>query len=397
MELWRHFGDEELGREARSFCLTDVMPVADEIDETDRYPRELTTATALRGWNTLTLPIEYGGQGASLVDQLVVFEELSVGSGALGISLITNFQCQKVVERFGSESLKARLLPKYSEGLCTSFSLTEPGRGSDIRTVDTVAHRTPSGWELSGEKAFITSGDAADVMIMLVQAPGGLALFEVATDLPGVTKVETRDAATFGLRNGPHVNLILDKVQLPEDALIGVEGKGLKQAMVTLSSSRILAAGISLGIARAAFDESLKWAHNRQLFDQTALDFQGIQWYFAEAATKIDAARALVYQAADDVEHGRDIERASSEAKLFASRVATEVADRAIQVCGAHGTRVSSPFGRYFRDAKAYELAGGSSEVLKNTIARSLRKAVSESEEQATQHRFETNNSGEDK
>lgn len=377
-KLWRHMGDEALGVEVREFSRLHVAPVADEIDETDRYPSELTTATALKGWNSLTLPEEYGGQGASLVEQLVIFEELSVGSAALGISLITNFQCQKVVQWFGSETLKRRFLPRYREGLCTSFSLTEPGRGSDIRSVDTVAHRVDGGWELNGEKAFITSGSAADAMIMLVQAPGGIALFEVPTDVPGATKVETRDAETFGLRNGPHVNLVLNKVRLPVDSLIGEEGKGLKQAMVTLSSSRVLAAGISLGIARAAFDQALLWAHERKLFGQTVLDFQGIQWYFAEAAAKIDAARALTYQAASDVEAGRDIQRSSSEAKLFASRVATEVADRAIQICGAHGTRVSSPFGRYFRDAKAYELAGGSSEVLKNTIAKSLHKSVSQ-------------------
>ena len=194
-------------------------------------------------------------------------------------------------------------------------------------------------------------------------------------DTPGVSTRETREAETFGLRNGPHVNLVLDEVELPTDALVGVEGNGLRQAMVTLSNSRTLAAGISLGIARAAFDESLAYVRQRSAFGGKVIDFQGIQWYFAEAAAEIDAARLLCYQAAADLDSGGDYQRSSSAAKLLAAALATKVAGMAVQVCGAHGTQETAPFGRYFRDAKAYEVAGGSAEILKNTIAKSLLKA----------------------
>jgi alkylation response protein AidB-like acyl-CoA dehydrogenase len=372
MQLWRHLGDPDLGAAARTFATEQVGPAGDEIDRVDRYPVELVTAMAERGWNSLTIAPEYGGAGAAMVDLLTVFEEVSVGSGALGISIITIFQSQKVISLYGSESLKRRLLPRYRDGLKASYALTESGHGSDIRTLDTSARREGDEWVISGRKAFITSGSAADLFVILAQTGEGLSLFAVPREAPGVSTLETPQAATIGLRNGAHVDLVLDDVRVPGDALIGEQGRGLKQAMVTLANSRVLAAGISLGIARAAFDAALVWASQREAFDAHIIDFQGIQWYFAELAARIDAARLLTYQAARDLDAGLDIARSSSEAKLLASCVATDAAEMSIQVCGAHGARDSSPFGRYLRDAKTYEVAGGSSEILKNTIAKSL-------------------------
>jgi alkylation response protein AidB-like acyl-CoA dehydrogenase len=171
---------------------------------------------------------------------------------------------------------------------------------------------------------------------------------------------------------------------VPEDALIGEEGRGLKYCMTTLSNSRVLAAGISLGIARAAFDGALAYALGRDAFGGKVSDLQGIQWYFAEMATRIDAARLLTYQGAADLQAGYDVQRSSSTAKLLASEVATDTAAKAVQICGAHGTRTGSPFGRYLRDAKTYELAGGSSEVLKNTIAKSLINSATQDRQEGT-------------
>jgi alkylation response protein AidB-like acyl-CoA dehydrogenase len=372
MTLWDHKADPELGGAVRRFCAAEVVPVADKVDAADAYPVDLVNLTAARGWNSLNLPDQYGGGASAMADVLAVFEELSVGSGALGISLITIFQSQKIIEMYGNEELKEEFLPLYAEGLRASYALTEPGRGSDIRTVDTRAVRIGNGWVLNGEKAFITSGSAADIFVILAQTDVGGSMFVVRRDTPGVTTYETRDASTFGLRNGPHVNLVLTDVAIPDTWLIGEEGRGLKQAMVTLANSRTLAAGISLGIARAAFDGALSWAKGRDAFDKKVIDFQGIQWYFAQAAAELDAARELTYRAARDLDAGHDIARASSSAKLLASAAATRISEMAIQVCGAMGVRTSAPFGRYLRDAKAYELAGGSSEVLKNTIAKSI-------------------------
>lgn len=376
MSLWRYLADDAVAAPAREFAETVVRPVAADIDIRDVYPVDLVVQTAARGWNTMTLPTRYGGQGASMRDALAVFEELGAGSASLGVSLITILQSSKIIELYGSESLKERVLPRYADGLRASYALTEGGRGSDIRSLDTKARRSDAGWVIVGEKAFITSGSRAEFFVVLAETDVGVSAFAVDRDAPGVSTRETREAETFGLRNGPHVNLVLDEVEVPADALIGVEGKGLKQAMVTLSNSRTLAAGISLGIARAAFDDAFAYVREREAFGGKIIDFQGIQWYFADAAAEIDAARLVCYQAADDLDTGGDYQRSSSAAKLLAAALATRVAGMAVQVCGAHGTQETAPFGRYFRDAKAYEVAGGSAEILKNTIAKSLLKSA---------------------
>ncbi|MPZ52412.1 MAG: acyl-CoA dehydrogenase [Acidimicrobiia bacterium] len=370
--FWRYLVDEEVARPARQFARDIVRPVADEIDRQDTYPVDLVSQTAAQGWNAMTLPTRYGGGGASMEEALGVIEELGAASASLGVCLITIFQSSKIIELFGSESLKERVLPRYAAGLRASYALTEGGRGSDIRSLDTKALRTDTGWVINGEKAFITSGSAAEFLVVLAETDIGVSTFAVDRDTPGITTHETEQAETFGLRNGPHVNLVLNEVELPEDALIGVEGKGLRQALITLSNSRTLAAGISLGIARAAFDEAFEWVADRTAFDERVIDFQGIQWYFAEASAEIDAARLISYQAARDLDDDLDYQRTSSEAKLLAAALATKVASMAVQVCGAHGTQVVAPFGRYLRDAKAYEIAGGSAEILKNTIAKRL-------------------------
>jgi alkylation response protein AidB-like acyl-CoA dehydrogenase len=376
MHLWRDLSDADLIAEAREFARTRVDPLAAELDREDLYPLDLVRLTAERGWNAMTLDTPYGGGGRPMTELLAVLEELSVASPILGISLITIFQSQKCIEMYGQESLKHRYLPRYADGLPASFALTEDGHGSDIRHLDTKASPSGSGWVLSGEKAFITSGAAAELFVVLAETESGVSTFAVPREAHGVSTYEGEHAETFGLRNGPHVNLVLDDVEVPADHLIGTEGRGLKQVMVTLANSRTLAAGISLGIARAAFEGALAYVNERDAFGTKVLDFQGIQWYFAELAAQIDAARLLTYEAARDLDAGRDIARSSSEAKLLAASLATRTAATAVQVCGAHGTRENQPFGRYLRDAKAYEVAGGSAEVLKNTVAKTLVKAA---------------------
>jgi alkylation response protein AidB-like acyl-CoA dehydrogenase len=290
--------------------------------------------------------------------------------------MITIMQAQTMIRLFGTDSLRDRYLPRMREGLLCSYALTEAGHGSDIRSLDTKAVRDGNEWVVTGEKHFITSGAAAEFFIILAQTEVGVSVFAVPRDLPNLTAYEGRNSATFGLRNGPHMNIRLDGVRLPLDHLIGTEGKGVRQAVTVLDHSRTLAGAISLGIARAAFEGALAFARDRVAFDQTVLEFQGIQWYFADMLTDIDAARLLCYHAAAALDRHDDIARHSSEAKLKACAVATAVASQAVQICGAYGTMENAPFGRYLRDAKAYEIAGGSAEVLKNTIGKHLTRNV---------------------
>ena len=370
--LWPPLGDQQFTREVRAFVNERVVPQAAEIDEKDVYPVSLAKEMAAAGFASITLPIEFGGGGREFAYAITLFEEVAVGSAALAVSLLTTFQAQTIIRLFGSESLKALYLPRFSSGLLASYALTEAAHGSDIRSLDTKAEHTSRGWILRGEKHFITSGSAAEFFVILAETNVGVSAFAVPRDSPALEIYEGRNSATFGLRNGPHMNLRLMEVVVPDDHLIGLEGKGIRQAVTTLNYSRTLAAAISVGIARAAFDAALDHIAGRKAFDQTVLSFQGIQWYLAEALTDIDASRLQVFHAGQALDSDRDIDRYGSEAKLRAAQVATKTASMAVQVCGAYGTMVASPFGRFLRDAKTYEIAGGSSEILKNTIGKYL-------------------------
>ena len=370
--LWRPYVDAAFVEAVRRVAANDIAPHADSIDRRDVYPVKIMKALAAAGYNTLTLDPSYGGGGRSFAYAVAAFEELSAASAAVGISLITMYQAQTMIRLFGADSLKQRYLPRFKEGLLTSYALTESNHGSDIRHLDTKASFDGQEWVITGEKSFITSGSATEFLIILAETEKGVSVFAVPRDTPGLSVKKGHNSATFGLRNGPHMDVLLDGVRLPQDHLVGVEGKGVRQALTVLDYSRTLAGAISLGIARAAFEGALTFARNRVAFDQKVADFQGIQWYFADMLTDIDAARLLVYSAAGALDRHDDIARFSSEAKLKACAVATEVASKAVQICGAYGVTENAPFGRYLRDAKAYEIAGGSAEVLKNTIGKYL-------------------------
>ncbi|CAG9164479.1 acyl-CoA dehydrogenase family protein [Cupriavidus pampae] len=371
--LWQDMVETTFIDELRTLVRAHIEPNAAAIDANDVYPVDEIRRLARAGYNHIFLPKAYGGRG-SYRHALAVFEEASYASAAVGISLITILQAQTILYLFGSDSLKRRYLPKFADGLISAYALTEANHGSDIRSLDTKAKRVGDEWVLNGEKSFITSGSAAEFFIILAETDTGVSAFALPGDTKGLSTYVGENSATFGLRNGPHVNLVLDDVRLPLDHLIGIEGKGVRAAVTTLNYSRTMAAGISLGIARAAFDKSLAHARQRKVFDSTVFEKQGIQWYFADMLTRIDAARLLTYRAADalDTQGEADVPRLSSEAKLMAAALATEVAGTAIQICGAYGVMENSPYGRYLRDAKAYEIAGGASEILRNTIGKAL-------------------------
>ncbi|MDQ1002220.1 alkylation response protein AidB-like acyl-CoA dehydrogenase [Neobacillus niacini] len=351
-----------------------IVPTADERDRADVYPVDIIKDMAKLGYTTLTVPQQFRGEGRSKVDLCILMEEVAYGCAATAISLITIFQAQTMLLTFGNEKVKQEYLPMFRDGLVASYSLTEAARGSDIRSVDTKAVKKGDKWVINGKKTFITSGSAVEFFILLAETDKGVSIFAVDRNLPGIT-IETGEySQTFGLRNGPHMDAYFTDVILPDYCLIGVEGKGVKQAVTVLNNSRTAAAAISVGIARAAYENSLHWAANRLAFDQKVIDFQGIQWMFTDMLTNINAARLLTYQAAFLLDEGNPAITEASQAKLFAGQMATKVCTDAIQICGAYGTTVNAPFGRYLRDAKAYEIAGGSNEILRNSIGKEITK-----------------------
>lgn len=370
--LWPASVDAQYVQKLRAYTDQKIAPVADQIDRDDVYPIDIMKDMAKEGYNTAALPNSMGGQGLGYAYVAAVFEEVGAASAAVGISLITIYQAQTMINLFGQDSLRQRYLPAFAQGLLSSYALTEATHGSDIRTLETKAHREGDEWIICGEKHFITSATAAELFVILAETELGVTVFAVPRDVAGLSMYEGPNSATFGLRNGPHMNVKLDSVRLPMDHMIGQEGKGVRQAVTVLNYSRTMAGAISLGVARSAFEGALTFARDRKAFDQRVLDFQGIQWYLADMLTDIDAARLLIYRAATALDTDDQISRWGSEAKLKACAIATQVASQAAQICGAYGIMVNAPFGRYLRDAKAYEIAGGSSEILKNTIGKAL-------------------------
>lgn len=376
-QLWPAMVEQNYVQRVRELVQKLVAPVADDVDERDYYPADVIRAFAREGCNAITLPQEYGGRGMPYAMAVALCEEIAASSAATAASLITIFQAQTMLNLFGDESIKRQYLPQFASGLISAYALTEQNHGSDIRRLDTKAQFNGDSWTLNGEKHFISAATEADFAIVLAEAERGVSAFAVPLKLEGIEIYEGRNSSTFGLRNGPHMNVRFKDVILPVNHLIGEEGRGVRQAVTVLDHSRTLAAAISIGIARAAFDGALAFASGRKVFDRRVLEFQGIQWYFADMLAEIDAARLLVYRTAEALQAHDNIALWGSAAKLKASSVATSVAVKAAQICGAYGIMKHAPFGRYIRDAKAYEIGGGSSEVLKNTIAKHLVQSAS--------------------
>ena len=367
--FWKPQADPAYIEPLLDFIKTHVDPVAGEIDAKDYYPKELLAQFAARGYVRDFLPVEYGGHG-DFRKTVAMFEELGYSSGAFAISVISIFQAQSMMSQFASRELNDEFMPRFAKGMPASYSLTESAHGSDIRSLDTNAHRVGDQWVINGEKCFITSGDGAEFCVVLAQTDIGVSVFAVPYGLPGCEKFVGEHSVSFGGRNGPHVNMKYSNVRIPHRNLIGEEGKGVRQVKATMARSRTCTAAICTGFARAAFDGALERAKGRKAFGQNVADFQGIQWYFSEMFAEIEAARLLTYQAADAVIAGDDIERHTSLAKLIACRAGTSVAMNAMQICGGFGASEQTPFSRYIRDAKTYEIGAGSAEIMKNTVAK---------------------------
>lgn len=393
IEVWNPRVDRAFAERVAKTVAEVVAPHAETIDREDFYPEDVVRALSKAGFTAATFPADLGGGGRAFADLVAIFEEVAAASAATATSLITIFQAGETIHLFGSEALQRRYLPAIANGLLCSFAMTEARGGSDVKKLDTKARRDGDHWILDGKKSFVTSASAAELFVILAETDKGVSCFAVPSDTPGASLHAPPSTRTIGLRNGPHVDLVLEGARLPLDHLIGEDGKGIRAAATTLDHSRVLAAAIGCGIARAAFSGALHFADKRSVFGQYVIELQGIQWYLAELLAEIDAARLLTYEAAHHLDAAGpthtlpresperkqsllDIQRWSSSAKLVATRTAVNAALQAIQICGVRGCLETAPFGRYLRDAKTYEIAGGSSEILKNTLGEYLVEAV---------------------
>ena len=367
---------EMLRAVTREFASGEILPIAREIDRAEIIPDSLRKKLRENGFFSLLIPREYGGLEADAISYVVVMEELSRASAAVGITVsVHNSVAAGPIQVFGSPAQKARWLPALSEKLLGAFALTEPGSGSDSAALTTRAVRNGDEYVLNGAKTFVTNGQYADLFVLMARTSQeskhrGITAFLVERGSPGLKIGKAIEK--MGIRGSDTVELILEDCRVPVENRLFDEGHGFRVAMQTLDGGRIGVAAQAIGIAQAALDSAVRYARERVQFGKPIAEFQAIQWMIADTKAQIEGARLLTLRAAwlrdRGVAHGPE----AAMAKLLASAAAREAADRAVQIHGGYGYTKEFDVERYYRDAKVTELYEGTSEIQRIVIANAL-------------------------
>jgi len=351
----------------------EIAPVADEVAEKGEFPRKNIEKLASLDLFGITIPQEYGGLGMSYLTWTLVAERISRACATTGLIFGANLLCTFPLLNFGSEDQKKKYLPPLARGeVMGAFALTEPEAGSDAGNVQTTARKDNGGYVLEGNKIFITNGEIADIYIIIAtldkkRGARGLAAFIVEKGTRGFSFGQ--HFKKMGLEALPNVELILDNCWIPEENLLGGERKGFRIAMQTFAAGRIGVGIGALGIAEAAFRRARDYSKERVQFGRSISSFQAIQHILADMATKIEAARHLLYRAAWGLDQGESFEKYASMGKLYASEAAMWVTTKAVQILGGYGYMKDYPVERYMREAKLFEIIEGTSEIQRNIIA----------------------------
>jgi alkylation response protein AidB-like acyl-CoA dehydrogenase len=363
----------------REFADKEIAPRAAKYDDAGEFPVESVKKMRELGLFGLPFPEQYGGGGFGTLEYAMAVEEVSRGCASTGITLAAHVSLGTwPIYAFGTEEQKRKYLPSLCSGeKLASFGLTEPEAGSDAGGTKTRAVLDGNTYTVNGRKIYITNGSVSGTTVFTaVTAPGigakGISSFIVEKGTPGFT-AGSREKK-LGHRASDTVELIFENLKLPKENRLGEEGSGFKQFMQTLDGGRISIGAMSLGIAQAALDASVRYACERRQFGRAIADFQAIQLLLADMVTELEAARMLVYQTARLKDRGVTNSRYSAMAKLKASTVAMRAADTAVQIHGGAGYMTDHPVERYFRDAKLMEIGEGTSQIQKLIIARELLK-----------------------
>jgi butyryl-CoA dehydrogenase len=358
----------------RRFAEEVVRPRAKEIDESGEFPRAFFNQAGELGLAGVAVPEQYGGAGMDVVSYCLVIEEISRVCASSGVILSVNnsLVCDPLL-KFGSEEQKQELLAPLAAGRKLGcFALTEPGAGSDPAALRTTARRDGDHYVLNGSKVFITNGTDADLALVFASVDlgkkhRGITAFVVSADSPGYAR--GGHEFKLGVNASGTTELVFTDLRVPAQQRLGEEGEGFKIAMATLDGGRIGIAAQAVGIAQGAFEEALAYSQQRQQFGQPLASFQAIQFYLADMATEIDAARLLTWKAAWAKENRKRYTLEASQAKLFASEMAQRVTNHALQIHGGYGYTKEYNVERYFRDARITEIYEGTSEIQKMVIS----------------------------
>jgi alkylation response protein AidB-like acyl-CoA dehydrogenase len=364
---------------ARTFAEKHIKPFMNEWDETQFFPRSVFEEMGKLGLMGVLVPEEYGGSGLGYHEYVAAIVETARVCGGMGLSLAAhNSLCTGHIKDFGNVEQKKKYLPLLASGQWIgAWGLTEPNTGSDAGRMKCVAKQDGEYWIINGTKTFITHGKTGDVAVVIVRTgelldSHGMTAFIVERGTPGFKGGKKENK--LGMRCSETAEMIFEDCRVHQSQMLGKVGEGFIQAMKILDGGRISIAALSLGIAKGAYDCSVKYSKEREQFGQSISNFQAVSFMIADMKTKIDAAELLIQKASEMKNNGEKMTTEGAMAKLFASEVCVEVANLAVQIHGGYGYIKDFPAEKYLRDSKLCTIGEGTSEIQKLVIARNILK-----------------------
>jgi alkylation response protein AidB-like acyl-CoA dehydrogenase len=363
----------------RDFGSKEITPNIMTWDESQEFPVSLFKKMGGLGLMGVLVPEEFGGAGLGYQEYITAIIEIARIDGSIGLSTAAhNSLCTNHILLFASPEQREKYLPKLASGeFIGAWGLTEPNTGSDAGNMRTVAVKDGDHYIINGAKNFITHGKSGDVAVVIVRTgkvgdSHGMTAFILEKGTSGFTAGKKENK--LGMRASETTELIFTDCRVHKSQMLGKEGDGFVQALKVLDGGRISIAALSVGIAQGAFDAALKYSQERQQFNQSISKFQGISFKLADMATKIEAAKLLTYRAGDLKNRGESVTKESAMAKLYASEVAVDVANEAVQIFGGYGYTKDFPVEKFYRDAKLCTIGEGTSEIQKLVISRAILK-----------------------
>lgn len=366
---------------AREFARTYIKPHVMDWDERQHFPIDLFHKMGEYGFMGILVPEEYGGAGLGYQEYITILDEISKVCGSIGLSVAAhNSLCTNHILSFANEEQKCKYLPKLASGeWIGAWGLTETGSGSDAGGMMTTAVQDGDYWIINGSKTFITHAISGDVAVVMVRTgekgdKHGMSAFIIEKGTEGFTAGQKMDK--LGMRASETAFLFFDNCRVHKDQMMGEVGTGFVQALKLLDGGRISIAALSLGIARGAYECALRYANEREQFNQKIYDFQDVSFTIADMATKIEASELLIRKAGYLKDNHQKVTKEGAMAKLYASEVAVEVANHSVQIHGGYGFTKDYPAEKFFRDAKLCTIGEGTSAIQKMVISREIKKDV---------------------
>ena len=377
METFLSEKHRAIRRSVSTFCQREIQPIAKEIDQEATFPWEVIEKMGKLGYFGIQVPQTLGGAGLDTVGYIIVIEEISKACAALGLCVtVHNSVAVYPLLEFGSDEQKQKWVPPLAKGeKIGAFCLTEPNVGSDAAGIEASAIRTDSHYLVNANKVFVTNGGVADICLIFTRTDAnaggkGISVIIVERGTPGFVVGDLEDLC--GVRANPVSSIRLYDCEIPLDNLLGKEGMGLRIGLAALDTGRIGIAAQAVGISQAALEEAVRYSRQRYQFGVPISKHQAIRMMVADMATRVDAARLMVYRSAVLRDQGRSFSQASAMAKLFASETSSEVTDLAVQIHGGYGFSKSYPVERYYRDARVTRIYEGTSEIHRMVIAKGV-------------------------